>query len=43
MHMKEQREKHSQDVPEKPGRGGPDTKTHDKVTVNHCAGVSTDK
>lgn len=43
MHMKEQREKHSQDVPEKPGGGGPDTKTHDKVTVNHYAGVSTDK
>lgn len=41
--MKEQREKHSQDVPGKPGGGGPDTKTHGKATVNRRAGVSVDR
>ena len=51
MGMKEQMNKNNHDVPEEKAggvgvggwRAGPDTKTYDKVTVNHGAGVSADK
>lgn len=51
MGMKEQMNKNNQDVPEEKAggvgvggwRAGPDTKTYDKVTVNHGAGVSADR